>query len=140
MNGVDITENLPPRLVVFDGVCNLCNGAVQFIINHDPSAGFMFTSLQSDIGQQILTQYALPQDDFDSFIYVREQKLYQRSTAALYVLHDLGGIWKVLYGFIIIPRPIRDWVYDRIAKSRYSLFGKRDSCMIPTPALKKRFL
>ncbi|MCW3127422.1 MAG: hypothetical protein JWO03_3080 [Bacteroidetes bacterium] len=140
MNEVHINGTLPPQLIVFDGVCNLCNGAVQFVINHDPAGRFMFTSLQSEAGQKILKDNNLPPDDFDSFIYIRDQKLHQRSTAALKVIRDIGGFWKLLYAFIIIPRPIRDWVYDRIAKSRYSLFGKRDSCMIPTPELRKKFL
>jgi predicted DCC family thiol-disulfide oxidoreductase YuxK len=140
MSGIQAKADIPLRLIIFDGVCNLCNGAVQFVITHDPAAAFTFTALQSDTGQQILRDYDLPSINFESFIYIRNGILYQRSTAALYVLKDLGGIWGMLYAFIIIPRPIRDAVYDLVARYRYRIFGKRETCMIPTPDLKKRFL
>lgn len=135
-----MTDILPPRLILFDGICNLCNSSVLFIISHDPHAYFSFASLQSDTGQRILSSYGLPRSDFDSFIYVKDGKLYDRSTAALHVLYDLGGLWRIIYVFIIIPRPFRDIVYDFIAKYRYAWFGKRDSCMLPTPELTKRFI
>ena len=134
------TTDMPDQLIIFDGVCNLCNTVVQFVITRDPQARFHFTPLQSAPGQHILTQHHLPLDDFDSFIYLRQAKLHQRSTAALYLLKDLGGLWSLAYGFMIVPRFIRDWVYDRVARSRYSLWGKKDTCMIPTPDIKKRFL
>ena len=140
MNSVDTNGNLPSQLIVFDGVCNLCSGLVKFIIARDPQAAFMFTPLQSEPGQQILQRYDLPNDDFESFIYIRQGILYQRSTAALYVLRDIGGLWQHLYGFIIVPRFIRDGVYDLVARSRYSIWGRKDSCMVPTPDIKKRFL
>ena len=135
-----MTDILPQKLILFDGVCNLCNGSVQFIINHDPDAHFMFTSLQSDAGECLLGRLGLPTANFDSFVYIRDGHVYQRSAGALNVLRDLGGFWKIVYAFIIVPRPIRDFVYDLIAKYRYTLFGKRESCMVPTPELRKRFL
>ena len=135
-----MTDILPPRLILFDGICNLCNSSVLFIISHDPHAYFSFTSLQSHTGQQILRRYALPASDFDSFIYIKEGKLYDRSTAALHVLNDLGGLWRIIYVFIIIPKPLRDFVYDFFARHRYRWFGKRNSCMVPTPELTKRFI
>ena len=104
---------LPDRLVIFDGVCNLCNGAVQFIIVHDAKRKFMFTPLQSATGQEVLRQYGLPTNDFESFIYIRDGKIYQRSTAALFVLKDIGGLWAMLYAFIIVPQFFRNWVYDK---------------------------
>jgi len=131
---------LPPRLILFDGICHLCTGSVLFVISHDPEGRFSFASLQSAAGQEVLSRYDLPLAAFDSFIYVREGRVYQRSTAALTVVKDIGGIWKVFYIFMIIPRPLRDWLYDLVAKNRYSLFGKRDTCMLPTPELQKRFL
>ena len=131
---------LPDRLVIFDGVCNLCNGAVQFIIAHDVKRSFIFTPLQSATGQKVLLQFGLPTDDFESFIYIREGKLHQRSTAALYVLKDIGGLWALLYAFIIVPRLLRDGVYNMVARYRYRIFGKRDTCMVPTPEIKKRFI
>ncbi len=135
-----MTDILPSRLVLFDGICNLCNASVLFIISHDPEAKFSFASLQSDAGQLALSRFKLPTADFDSFVYIRTGTVYQRSTAALYVLKDIGGLWKLMYVFMLVPRPLRDWVYDFIAHYRYRLFGKRESCMMPTPDLKKRFL
>ena len=135
-----MTDNLPSRLIMFDGVCNLCNASVQFIIARDHEALFRFASLQSDAGQEVLRRFALPVADFDSFVYLRDGKVYQRSTAALYMLKDIGGFWKITYVFMLIPRPLRDFVYDTIAKYRYKWFGKRDVCMVPTKDLKKRFL
>jgi predicted DCC family thiol-disulfide oxidoreductase YuxK len=128
------------HIILFDGVCNLCNGAVQFVIKRDKEAKFKFASLQSPAGQALLRQYNLPVDHFYSFVYIRKDQILQRSSAALYVLRDLGSIWKFMYGFIVVPKFIRDFVYNSIARYRYKLFGKRDSCMIPTLDLKKRFL
>ncbi len=131
---------IPDRVILFDGVCNLCNGLVQFIIDRDTDNIFSFGSLQSDGGQAILKSKNLPLDDFDSFVFVRDNKVYVKSTGALEVLKDLGGMWKLLYAFIVIPRPIRDFIYGLIAKHRYSFFGKQESCMLPTLELQSRFL
>lgn len=128
------------RIILFDGVCNLCNGLVQFVIRHDKHSAFTFGSLQSGEGQALLREKGLPTDDFDSFVFLKGNKVYLKSTGALHVLKDLGGAWRVLYAFIIIPRPIRDFIYGVIAKNRYSFFGRRESCMLPTPDLQKRFL
>jgi predicted DCC family thiol-disulfide oxidoreductase YuxK len=128
------------RIILFDGVCNLCNGSVQFVIKKDTEAKFKYASLQSASGQALLKKFNLPLEQFDSFIYIKGSQVFQRSAGALNVLKDLGGFWKLLYGFIIIPPFLRDAVYNYIAKNRYKFFGKRESCMIPTPELKKRFL
>ena len=128
------------NIVLFDGVCNLCNGLVRFIIKRDRTRKFKFASLQSEIGQQWLMQFGLAKNDFESFILVQGDKYYLKSAAALNTLRKLGGIWKAFYVFILIPRPVRDFMYNLIAKSRYKMFGKRDVCMIPTPELKERFL
>ena len=135
-------ENLPQdkKIILFDGVCNLCNGSVQYVIRHDRYAIFKFASLQSDSGQQLLHKYNLPQSNFNSFVLIQDDKAYTRSTAALKVAAKLSGIVKLLYGFIIVPAFIRDAVYNFIARNRYKWFGKKDTCMIPTPALKSRFL
>ncbi len=127
-------------VILFDGVCNLCNGSVQYVIRHDRDALFKFASLQSDSGQQLLHKYQLPLNNFNSFVLIEEEKIYTRSTAALRVARKLSGMVKLLYGFIIVPAFIRDTVYDLIARNRYKWFGKKDTCMIPTPALKSRFL
>lgn len=127
-------------VILFDGVCNLCNGSVQYVIKHDKQGLFRFASLQSDSGQELLQQYQLPQSDFTSFVLMEKGEIYTRSTAALKVARKLSGIVKLLYGFIIVPAFIRDGVYNFIAKNRYKWFGKQESCMIPTPELKERFL
>jgi predicted DCC family thiol-disulfide oxidoreductase YuxK len=133
-------NNKTPKILLFDGVCNLCNRTVQFVIKRDAKAKFLFASLQSDYGQTLLKRFGLPQDDFDSFVLISGDKFYLRSTAGLHVLKELGGGWKLLYALIIFPRPLRDFIYNLVARTRYKTFGKRDSCMIPTPEQKERFL
>lgn len=132
--------NPEPHILLFDGVCNLCDGVVQFIIRKDRKQLFRFASLQSAAGQELLRSAGLPLSDFDSFVYIRGDRYYRRSTAALLVLKELGGLWQLTYLFRIVPRFIRDAVYRLIARSRYRWFGKKESCMLPTPALKERFL
>jgi len=127
-------------VIFFDGVCNLCNGAVQYVIKHDTKKIFRFASLQSDSGQQLLQKNALPQTHFTSFILLENDKVFTKSTAALKVAGKLTGVVRLLYGFIIVPAFIRDAVYNFIARNRYKWFGKQESCMIPTPELKNRFL
>lgn len=131
--------NLKP-IILFDGICNLCDGVVQFIVRHDPNKKFLFTSLQSEAGQTLLKQYQLPLENFNSFLLIQDGKVYNKSTGALKVARQIKGVWKWLYIFIIIPTFIRDAVYSWIAKNRYEWFGKKDICMIPTPELKARFL
>ncbi len=128
------------KVILFDGVCNLCNSSVQFIIRHDTEAQFRFAALQSPFGQQQLKKFGIHQDALNSVILMRDGVAFQRSDAALEIVRDFNGMWRGLYYFKIIPRFLRDWIYDRIAKNRYSLFGKRDECMIPTPELKARFI
>ena len=127
-------------IILFDGVCNLCNSAVQFIISHDNKNTFMFASLQSEVGQKLLAQYNFPLDELNSFILVENNKAYSRSTGALKVVRKLKGLWPALYGFMIVPKFIRDGVYNWVGKNRYKWFGKKEACMIPTPELKARFL
>ncbi|PCK20214.1 hypothetical protein CEY02_14535 [Bacillus pumilus] len=130
----------PPHLILFDGVCNVCSGAVQFVIKRDPNERMMFASLQSDTGQQILKENGLPLDEFNSFIYIEEGTLYTKSTGILKAARHLKGIYRWSYLLLAIPRPIRDWLYQLIAKNRYKWFGQKTSCMMPTPNIKKRFL
>ena len=127
-------------IILFDGICNLCDGAVQFIIKHDPDGIFLFASLQSEAGQNLLKQYQLPLENFNSFILLQDDKAYNKSTGALKVARQIKGAWSWLYIFMIIPKFIRDAVYDWIAQNRYKWFGKKDACMIPTPKLRARFL
>ena len=127
-------------VVFFDGICNLCNNAVQFIIKNDRKGQFRFASLQSDPGQKLLQKHQLPQDHFDSFLLLEAGQLFSESTAALRVCRHLDGGWQLFYGFIVIPRFLRDIVYRFIAKNRYRWFGKRDSCMLPDSKILSRFL
>ncbi|MFC6996761.1 thiol-disulfide oxidoreductase DCC family protein [Rufibacter roseus] len=126
--------------ILFDGVCNLCNGFVQFVIEHDPHGYFKFAALQSEIGQQTLQQHKMPTQQFSSFLLLENGKLYTRSSAALRVFRRLSGAWPLLYGFMILPAFLRDAVYDLVARNRYRWFGQQESCMLPTPELKARFL
>lgn len=127
-------------IILFDGVCNLCNSSVQFVIKHDKDKKFMFASLQSTAGQLLLKQFDLPLQDFNSFILIENEKVFFKSTAALMVAKHLKGAVKLLYGFIVVPPFIRNGAYNFIAKNRYKWFGKKDSCILPTPELKARFL
>jgi len=127
-------------VILFDGVCNLCNGSVNFIIDRDKEAYFKFASLQSAEGTELLASHQLPADKLDSIVLVEGARYYQRSTAALRIARKLRGLWPLLYAFIIIPPFIRNLVYDFIAKNRYRWFGRADSCRMPTPELKNRFL
>ena len=133
-------ENHMRAIVLFDGVCNLCNNTVKFIIKRDKKKKFLFGSLQSPAGQALLKQFHLPLENFHSFVYIKGNKYYLRSSAALHIAKDMGGFWKLFYVFIILPAVVRDFFYNRIANNRYRLFGKQNECMIPTPELKKRFL
>jgi predicted DCC family thiol-disulfide oxidoreductase YuxK len=126
-------------VILFDGLCNLCNGAVQFVIKRDKKNSFHFASLQSDYAAEKMIQFDIKPAQLESIILLEDGKLYKRSTAALRVARKLNGLWPLLYGFIIVPRFIRDAVYNYIAKNRYKWFGKQESCWVPTPALKRRF-
>lgn len=124
-------------LILFDGVCNLCNNSVQYIIRNDPGERFVFASLQSEIGQSLVEKYSLQNED--SIILLRNSKSYTKSTAALQIARYLKGT-KWLYGFIIVPVVIRDFIYRILARNRYRWFGKKEECMIPHPSVMKRFL
>jgi len=127
-------------IIFFDGVCNLCNSSVQFIIKKDRKKQFRFASLQGKAGQELLKKFNLPADNFNSFILAEGDQIYTRSTAVLKMLKKLGGGWELFYGFIIVPKFIRNAIYNWIARNRYRWYGKRDKCMIPTSDLKERFL
>jgi len=127
-------------IILFDGVCNLCNGAVNFVIDRDPAGFFKFAPLQSNTGRALLEQHALPTETLDSIVLIEGGRVYHRSGAALRIARRLRGGWPLLYSFIIVPRFIRDRVYDFIAAHRYRWFGKEDACRVPTPALRARFL
>lgn len=127
------------RIILFDGECNFCNQSVQFIIKRDPKGHFKFTSLQNEIGKELLRTYNAPVD-MDSFVLIEGNKCYFQSSAALRVCKNLKGAWKLAYLLLIVPKPLRDTFYGIMAKNRYKWFGKRESCMIPSPKERKRFL
>ncbi len=129
-----------PHIILFDGICNLCSKTVQFIIRNDKKAIFRFASLQSEVGKTLLRRYGLPSENHSTFVYIRGHQYYTKSTAALKVLKELGGGYKLLYAFILIPPFIRNAVYQVIAVFRYRLFGKTENCMLPGAELRKRFL
>ncbi|MCP4437887.1 MAG: thiol-disulfide oxidoreductase DCC family protein [Aureispira sp.] len=126
-------------IILFDGVCNLCNGFVQFIVKRDIKAHFKFASLQSDIGQDLLTKYQLSKD-LDTVVLIRNNKAYTKSGAGLRVLSKLGALWPLMIILLVVPYFIRNFVYDWVARNRYKWYGKKDQCMMPSPELKKRFL
>ena len=117
------------NILLFDGFCNLCSRLVNFIIRRDKKTKFLFVSLQSASGQSLLKKFGLPTDDFDSVVYIKSDKYFLKSSAILHILKEMGGIWKLFFIFIIIPRFIRDFIYTIIAKSRYKIFGRHDSCI-----------
>ncbi|WKK79186.2 thiol-disulfide oxidoreductase DCC family protein [Marivirga arenosa] len=125
-------------IIYFDGICNLCNGAVNYIIDRDSKAIFKFAPLQSKHAEKNLPVELIK--NTDSIILQVDGNFYQKSTAALKIASQLGGFWKLFYVFIILPPFLRDFIYDIIAKNRYKWFGKRDVCRLPTPELKNRFL
>jgi len=127
-------------IIFFDGVCNLCTGSVQYVIKHDPGRIFRFASLQSDFAQKILSKFDIASNGFNSFILYENKRVYTRSTAALRVAKKLKGVVTLLYAFIIIPKFLRDAVYNFIAKKRYVWFGKKETCWLPTPELRALFL
>jgi predicted DCC family thiol-disulfide oxidoreductase YuxK len=127
-------------VVLFDGVCKFCNGWVQFIIRHDHRDRFRFSPLQSDMGQSLLASHRELDDSLDSVIVLEDDKLFTHSSAVLQILRRLGGLWSLLVVFRIIPSPLRDMLYRWIAKRRYKLFGKYDSCMIPNEQIRRKFI
>ena len=136
-------QNLPPnkKIILFDGVCNLCNSAVQFVIQHDGKDVFRFVALQSELGQQILKHIGVSPANIDSIVlYEPGVAYYYKSSAAIEIARSLGGFWHFGTVFRIIPTGVRNLLYDYVAKNRYKWYGKKESCMIPTAETKAKFL
>ncbi|WP_268796484.1 thiol-disulfide oxidoreductase DCC family protein [Pseudomonas huanghezhanensis] len=127
-------------VVLFDGVCKLCKGWVKFLIRHDPDARIRLATVQSPEGQALLVWAGLPLDTFDTMAVIRDTQYWIRSNAFFEVVALLPTPWPMLRLLRVFPRPLRDWVYDRIALNRYRLFGKHDACWLPTPDQQRRFL
>ena len=131
-------------LILFDGVCNLCNGFVQFVIEHDPAGRFRFAALQSVAGQAVLAAHGLDANavatEPDSVLLEQDGQLYSHSDAVLRIARELGGPWRLLLAGYVLPRAWRDAAYRLVARNRYRWFGRQESCWLPTPELKARFL
>lgn len=126
-------------VILFEGVCNLCNSSVEKIIAADPKKQFRFASLQGNFGQEVLRKFQLPPQELNSFILLENNQIFTRSTGALKVARKLSGAWPLLYAFIVVPRFLRDGIYNIIACNRYKWFGKKESCMVPHTALQELF-
>ncbi len=138
-----LMPNFPPnkKIILFDGICNLCNSAVQFIIKNDKKDLFRFVALQSDLGKDICNYIGVDQNIIDSIIlYNPGLAYYYKSSAAIEIAEDLGGIYSLVSIFKIFPEKLRNYFYEYIAKNRYKWYGKKESCMIPTPELKEESL
>lgn len=127
-------------IILFDGVCNLCNNVVRFIIRHDKKQKFRFVSLQSDKGRMLMKTNGMEDSALNSIIYMNKKGIFRKSEAALNILYDMGYPWKLLYLFVLLPEIIRDGIYGAIARNRYRIFGKKNECMIPDDKIKGRFL
>lgn len=130
----------PPAIVLFDGVCNFCNHSIQFIIKRDKKSYFKFGALQSEEGKALLEQHGLSPEILDTIVLIEHGKAYTYSTAPLRITRKLAWLWPLFYGFILIPSFIRDPIYRWISRNRYKWFGKQESCMMPTPEIRSRFL
>jgi predicted DCC family thiol-disulfide oxidoreductase YuxK len=128
------------NLIIFDGVCNLCNGSVNFVIRHDKRKIFKFTAFQSIYGRDIVERFKIEQETQRTIILITDGKVYRRSMAVLEIFEILGGAWKLMRVLKIFPLCFRDWCYDVISRHRYRLFGRKQSCMVPTDSIRERFL
>lgn len=127
-------------IVLFDGVCNLCDGFVQFLIERDEDAVLRFAPLQSTVGETLLAEFDLPADALESVVLVEGEECYTKSDAALRTASHLGGRYRAARALTVLPRFLRDWGYDLVAEYRYRVFGRKDSCMLPSPDVQARFL
>lgn len=136
-----VTNQHDKHIILFDGVCNLCNGAVNTVIDADDQNKFLFSSLQSQVADNLLSEVAIDPKELDSIVLVtKDGQIYQKSDAALKVMTEIGGLWSLAVVFKVIPRWIRDRVYNVVAKNRYRWFGKQDECRLPTADLRRRFI
>ena len=128
-------------VILFDGVCNLCNGFVRFVVERDRKGYFKFASLQSEKGRELLKQFAPDQvDKIDTVVLIENNRIYYKSTAALRIAKKLDGLWPAAYAFVVFPAFVRNGVYDFVAANRYKWFGRKDECPLPTPETAKRFI
>lgn len=133
-------RDLPPDLIVFDGICVLCNGFVRFVHRFDRRGAFRLATAQSPAGQALYAVLGLPGDNLETFLVVRDGRAHVKSSAVLVVVTGFGGPWRLAAAGWAVPRPLRDWLYDRVARNRYRLFGRHAACPLPEPALLARFV
>ncbi|QTH45932.1 thiol-disulfide oxidoreductase DCC family protein [Cohnella sp. LGH] len=129
-----------PIVLLIDGHCNMCHGLAKFVVGRDKRAVFRFASLQSELGRRLLKEGGMPEDALETFVMVDNGKYYTKSTAALRIGRKLGWPWSVAYPAIVVPRFVRDRVYRFVARRRYRWFGRSESCLLPTPDMRSRFL
>ena len=127
-------------VLLFDGVCNLCNGSVRFVLKHERQPNLRFASLQSPFGQTVCRDLGLNTIDHQSIIYISKGRVLQKSQAVIAVLSDMGGIWRTAKLLSVLPTKFSDWIYDRIAQNRYKWFGRQDTCMVPGQENADRFI
>jgi predicted DCC family thiol-disulfide oxidoreductase YuxK len=137
--GSPVKNDAPHAVVLFDGVCNLCNGVVRFVIPRDPRGHIRFAALQSEAAQRLMAETGVT-GGADSIVLVEGRRACVRSEAALRIARRLRFPWPLLYGFVIVPRPVRDGIYDLVARNRLRWFGRRDVCLVPGPETRDRFL
>jgi len=139
---VNARDNLErfDKLVLFDGVCNLCTHSVRFILEHEKGPLFRFATVQSPVGSRLMRELGLNPDDAETFVLIADGRAYLRSDAAIRIARDLRGAWRWLGVVKIVPRPLRDWIYDLVARNRYRWFGRTDECMVPTAEIRARFI
>ena len=128
------------QIILFDGVCNFCNFWVNFVIKRDKKDLFRFGALQSEKSKDLTNKFNFDTSNLDTFVLIAGDKLFTKSTAALMICKELNGLIKIMSPLIFLPKFFRDFIYDMIAKNRYKLFGRRDTCRVPTEAEKKKFL
>lgn len=127
-------------VILFDGMCNFCSDSVQFIIKRDPSSKFKFAPLQSVTGKDLIAKFNLDNVNLKSIILFKDHSYYLKSTAVLKIARELNSLWPLMYFFVVIPKPVRDYFYDIVAANRYRWFGKKEQCMVPNTEIEKRFL
>ncbi len=135
-----LPKNLPPNLIVFDGECVLCSGFYRFMLKHDHAQHFAFATAQSPIGQQLYQALDLPTKNFETNLVITNGTIYQRLDAFAAAMRTLGGIWHLPALLRILPLWLKDFAYHRIARNRYRIFGRHDTCMLPTLAHRARFV
>lgn len=136
----DLLKGVTGDLIVFDGVCVLCNGFVQFILRRDTAGRFQFMTAQSKTGEALYARMGKKSGDYETYFFIADGKVYQKFDAFLAVMERMGWPWRVVMPLGYLPLPVKDWLYDRLARNRYRLFGKRDHCMVPDVDVRSRFV